>query len=188
MEDNEIIGLFFSRDERAISETDAKYGVRLRAAAERILSDHEDSRECANDTYLRVWNDIPPTRPLHFSAYLSAILRRIALDRLRRQKAEKRTAQPSEYVLSLDELAECVPGGTMPEEEYDRQMLTEALERFLRSLPDTTREIFLRRYWYFDSVKDIARASGAGESKIKSVLFRTRKALCAYLKKEGIPL
>lgn len=187
MEDETIIGLYWARDERAISETDRKYGENLRSLAYRVCADRQDGDECANDTYLRVWNDIPPTRPDCFRAYLLAIVRRIAFDRLRSRRAEKRGAGAENYPLSAEELTECVPGGTTPEEEFDRQALSDALDAFLRTLPKEQRQIFLCRYWFLDSVKEISVTFGAAETTIKSSLFRTRKALRAYLTKEGIP-
>ena len=188
MEDHEIIALYWARDEQAISETDSKYGECLRALAKRILSDPGDGEECADDTYLRVWNDIPPTRPACFRAYLLSIVRRIAFDRLRRRRAEKRGADARDFSLSAEELCECVPGGTTPEEEFDRRALADALNAFLRSLPAEQRQIFLCRYWFFDSVKEISVTFRATETKIKSSLFRTRKALLSYLTGEGISL
>ncbi len=186
MEDRKIIELFFKRSENAISETEVKYGPYLSKIAYNILFDAEDSKECVNDTYLKAWNAIPPQEPKALSTFLGKITRRLAIDVFRRKHAEKRIN--SEYTLSLSELDECIPDKFSAEEELEQKELSESINRFLSSLPEESRDIFVCRYFYSDSVKEIASFFGTSESKIKSSLFRSRRALKKHLEKEGISL
>ncbi len=186
MEDSEIINLYFERNESAIGETEKKYGHYLFKIANNILCNNEDSSECVNDTYLRTWNTIPPKKPDLLSTFLGKIIRRLAIDSFRRKNAEKRGK--SEYALSLSELDECVPDSSLTETQYEHKLLSESINLFLLSLPKENRDIFICRYFYSDSVKDIASFFGCGESKIKSSLFRSRKALKEHLEKEGFLL
>ncbi len=183
MEDGQIIDLYWDRDQRAVQETDGKYGKLLRGIAWNLLHSREDSEECVNDTYLRAWNAIPPTRPEAFRAWLGQITRNLSLDRWKRLRAEKRGGGAE---LLLGELEECVPSSGGPERAVEDRELAELLSAFLRGLSREARAMFLRRYWYGESVAEIGLALGCGEGKVKSSLFRSRKALRTFLEKEGI--
>lgn len=182
LEDERILELYWARDDSAIDETGAKYGERLLYLSGRMLYVKEDAEECVNDTYLGAWNAIPPQRPAHFFAFLARICRNIACNMLDRRNAKKRQA---EVVALTDELADCVPDTAQSRETQDRE-LGAALSGFLRTLPQEHRLIFMRRYWYMDSVKEIAARYGFGESRVKTSLCRTREKLRAYLEKEEI--
>lgn len=186
MEDNQIVSLFLRRDERAIAETAAKYGSYCFAIAHNILVNREDAEEAVNDTYLGAWATIPPHKPVVLSTFLGKIARRTALKRWQKNHAQKRGG--GEPALVLDELSEYISHSGNAETAVETAELTRLLNRFLRSLPKEERIVFLRRYWYFEPLRDIARQSGSSESRIKSMLSRTRKKLSAYLKKEGIDL
>ncbi len=183
MEDKHIVALFWSRDERAIRETDSRYGRYLWAVAFRVLADREDSDECVNDTYLKAWEAMPPHRPSSLSLFLGRITRHLAVDCYRRRAAQKRVT--SEYTLSLDELAECVGGGQDPVAEAELDALTHTVSAFLREQSAQTRQVFLWRYYFMDSIADIAARLGTSVSQVKSLLYRTRVSLRAYLEKEG---
>ena len=183
MEDEKIVALYFERNENAIRESDAKYGRFLFSIAENILRDVEDSKECVNDTYLKAWNTIPPKRPSPLKAFLGRITRQLSLNRLEQETAQKRGG--GQYRLALDELEECIPAKSGDGEWADRMALTGLLNRFLRSLPEEQRYVFIRRYWYLEPVSEIAAAAGAGESKVKSQLARMRAKLRRQLEKEG---
>lgn len=186
MEDLKIIELFFERKECAIIETERKYGRYLSKIAYNILFDTEDSEECVNDTYMKTWNIIPPQKPKVLRTFLGKITRRLAIDIFRRKHAEKRGK--SEYILSLSELDECIPDNFSPEKESEQKDLSESINRFLSSLSKENRDIFVCRYFYSDSIKDIASFFQSSESKIKSSLFRSRKTLKEHLEKEGFYL
>lgn len=183
MMDNEIVELYWKRDEKAISETKSVYGKYLFKIANNILSDFEDSLESVNDTYYAAWNSIPPQRPNILSTYLGKLTRRISIDIFRKRNREKRRA--SEYALSLNELEDCVSGGNTPEEEIEVQLLAKAINEFLRKQPEEARNLFIGRYYFLDSLKDVARYCGMSEGKAKSILFRTRCNLKVHLEKEG---
>ena len=183
MKDELIVDLYWDRNEDAIQQTQRKYGSYLSKVAYNILSDFEDSRECVNDTYLAAWNSMPTNRPRILSTYLGKIARQISIDVFRRRNTVKRYA--SEYALSLEELGDSFSAGPTPEQELDAKMLDEAINRFLRTLPEETRNVFLGRYYFFDSLKDVAAYCGMTESKAKSMLYRTRQSLKAYLAEEG---
>ena len=184
VKDGQIVELYWARDERALAETEAKYGGYCLAIARNILSDGADAEECVNDTWLGAWNAMPDARPSALSAFLGKITRRLALDRWRAKYAAKRGG--GETPLVLDELAECAPAGEGPEEALAARELAEAVNAFLRSLPPVEMGVFLRRYWYLESVKDTAARLGFSQSKVKSMLARTRKKLRTYLEKEGL--
>ncbi len=184
MEDNEIIELYFSRNENAIAETRTKYGGYLHTIAYNILANNEDSEECVSDTYLKTWNSVPPARPEKLSAYLAAIVRNSAIMVFRKKNTASRAG--SQYALSLDELGECVSGSDTPELQAESGMISRTISEYLRTLSDEARIIFVCRYFHNDSVNSIAGYFGASESKIKSSLFRTRKGLREYLEKKGI--
>ena len=183
MEDEQIVSLYFSRDEQALAQTEKKYGKSLLLLSKRIVINDEDSRECVNDTYLRAWNTIPPTRPKHLSAYLYKIVRSISIDRFRAKKSAKRAT--NEYTASLDELAECIAGEETPQDALELQMLVGTIEAFLKELPKEQRQIFLCRYYFMDSIKKISGYLHVSESKIKSALYRMRCELKKYLQQEG---
>ena len=183
MEDKEIIGLFFRRDSSAINESQRKYGAALNRTAGNILSDPQDSEECVNDTYLAAWNNIPPTEPRSFGAYLISLVRNISISRLRERCAQKRGG--GEYAVAFDELEEVVSAGKNPEEEMESRELGMAINRFLTSLKDDDRIIFVSRYWLVESVKEISQRLAMSESRVKSSLFRSRNGLRKQLRKEG---
>ena len=186
MKDAEIVDLYWERNEAAIQQTQQKYGAYLSKIAYNILSDLEDSRECVNDTYLKAWNSMPTQRPSILSTYLGKITRQLSIDVFRKKNSIKRYA--SEYAISLDELGDSFSDGSTPEQTLDAKLLDEAINRFLRTLPDDARNTFIGRYYFFDSLKDVARYCGMSEAKTKSMLYRTRQSLKAYLVKEGFDL
>ena len=184
MEDSKIIDLFWARDEAAIAQTDAAYGRKLYALANKILNSREDAEESVNDTYLGAWNSIPPHRPAVLSTYLGKITRRLALKKHRMNTAEKRGG--TEAALSLDELADCIPSNHTIDEQLDNRELVSILNDFLSELPETQRKVFVCRYWYCDSIAEIAQRFARSESNVKMTLLRTREKLKLRLKKEGI--
>lgn len=184
MEDDAIVELYWQRSEEAIVQTDRKYGRYCRTIAYNILQDQDDCDECLNDTYMRAWNIIPPKRPTFLSALLAKITRNLALDRQKFSRAEKRGG--GQVPLVLEELADCIPGGTDAEEILEKKAIAEILNRFLRSLPQRTREIFMLRYWYLCSVKKIAESMALSESNVKMTLLRSRRQLKTLLEKEGV--
>lgn len=186
MEDEAIIELYWQRSEDAIVQTDRKYGRYCRTIAYNILADDADCDECLNDTYLKAWNIIPPQRPRLLSALLAKITRNLALDRRKYNRAEKRGG--GQVPLALEELSECIPGGRGGEEAIENRELTALLNRFLLSLPQRSREIFVLRYWYLCSVQQIAERMGLGQSNVKMTLFRARQQLKTLLEKEGVCL
>lgn len=183
MEDEQIVSLYWQRSESAIRETETKYSRYLTKIAYNILSDMEDSRESVNDTYFAAWNSMPPHRPGVLSTYLAKITRRISIDRFRYRTREKRKG--SEYEISLSELGDCVSGGNTTEDAVNVKLLADAIGIFLRLQPEENRNAFIGRYYFLDSVKEVAAYCGMTESKCKTVLFRTRQALKEYLIKEG---
>lgn len=182
MEDNEIIELFWNRSEDAITETDKKYGSLCLRQAQHMLRSRPDAEECVNDTWLVLWNRIPPTRPDAFPAFLLKIVRYLALNRADYRNAQKRAER---LTTSLDELTQCAAPGGDPLDAVQTQALTGQIERFLRAQDYESRNIFLRRYWYFDSIAEIAERFRLSENKVKSNLFRTRNRLRRTLVKEG---
>lgn len=182
MEDNEILDLYFSRSETAIIETDKKYGASLRGLAVRILYNHEDSEECVNDTYLGAWNSIPPKRPDCFFAYLAKICKYSAFGRLDAKNAQKRKGNTVELSAELES---CIPDPKTLNEFSDEQ-LRKLINKFLSGLKKDKRVIFMRRYWFQNSVKEISEGMGISESKVKTTLFRTRAELKSFLEKEGV--
>ena len=186
MEDHAIIELYWQRQESAIGETAQKYGTFLANLSWNILRSHSDAEECVNDTYLRAWNAIPPQRPSAFKMWLGRITRNLSLDRWRKSKAEKRGGDDMDILLG--ELDVCVPSGENVEKQMEDQEIAAMISAFLRTQSADNRTIFLRRYWYGQSIAEIAEALHCGEGKVKSSLFRTRAALRATLEKEGIAL
>ncbi len=183
MEDKRIVELFWQRSDDAVAETQRVYGKRLTAQALRILGSAQDAEECVNDALLRAWNTIPPHRPEALGAFLAKIVRGLAIDRLRAREAGKRGG--GEYLLSLEELSQCV-GGT--DTAFEQGALTDAVGEYLRTLSPEARWMFLRRYFDFESIQEIARAANCTQSKVKSTLARARKGLRAHLEKEGFDL
>ena len=183
MDDSKIVALYFDRDEAAIAHTQKKYGAYLHRIAYNILNDLLDSQESVNDTYLAAWNSIPPQRPEILSTYLGKLTRRISIDIFRKKNRLKR--RDSEYTISLSEMDACIGGGESPEETLQAQLLAECISSFLRQLPDQSRNAFVGRYYFMDSVKDVARYCGMSEAKAKTLLYRIRCSLKEYLQKEG---
>ena len=183
MDDRQIVELFEQRDASAIEKTQAAYGRQLNAIAMAVLGDARDAEECVSDGLLRAWNSIPPHKPTFLGAFLGKIVRQLAIDRLRAREADKRGG--GEYLLSLEELSECVGGA---DAAFEQTALAEAIGAYLKTVSPEARWMFLRRYFDFESVKDIARAANCTQSKVKSTLARARKGLRAYLKKEGFDL
>lgn len=182
MTDNEIVDLFFVRNENAISESKSKYGTGLRHIANNILHNAEDSEECENETYLKAWNTIPPNEPRSYLfAYLAKIIRALAINRFKASTAQKRNA---EFCELSREIEMCIPSSLSTEAEYDSKKLSETVNAFLQTLPQERCNIFIRRYWFGDSIRDIAARCALSEGKVKSVLFRTRNELKIYLEKE----
>lgn len=186
MEDNKIIELYFNRIETAITETAAKYGHFLHTISMNILQSNEDAEECVNDTYLRTWNSIPPTNPQSLKAYLGAIVRNLSLDRYKRRFAGKRAG--GEFTSLLSELEECISSHKTPESELENREIAAQISAFLRSISAEKRLLFLRRYYYCDDIKTLAKQFGYSESKVKSSLFALRRKLKNHLEKEGIYL
>ena len=184
MEDNEIIALYWERNETAIAETEKKYGRYCYVIAYNVLYCHEDAEECVNDTYLRAWNAIPPHRPSRLSVFLGKITRRLALDRYAALTADKRGGGTQAAI--LEEWRDALPD--TDGDPTDDVAVRDALSRFLRQLPAEKRRTFIRRYWYGDTIAAIATDSHTSESAVKMTLSRTRGELKAFLEKEGIAL
>ena len=182
MEDVKIIDLYFVRNEEAITQTDAVYGRKLFRLAQRILHDEQDSEESVSDTYMKTWETIPPQRPTYFYAYLAKLCRYFALGKLDWKNAAKRKA---EVVSLTDEMALCIPD-KRKEAEVSAKEIGRAMNEFLENLSQESRVIFLRRYWFCDTIAEIAERYGISESKVKMRLMRTRNQLAEYLNKEGI--
>ena len=183
MEDNMILDLFFERNERAIKETDIKYGRQLGGISYNITDSKPDSEECVNDTYLAAWNQIPPTRPNNYFAYLCRIVRNISYNLFHKNTAQKRNGN----TVSLDdELSEIIPD-TRPSFS-DETGLGEAIDRFLRKQDKDAQYLFVRRYFYADSLSSLSELTGISESGIAMRLMRIRKKLKAYLEKEGFTI
>ena len=179
MEDNEIVDLFLARDESALAKTAEKYGKRLRALALHVCGDLSAAEECENDAYLKAWNSIPPHEPrTYLFSFLAKITRCTALDRVKKD-ARERTSELTA------ELESTLPSPDDVETGLDGKLLSEAISAFLRTQSAEKRNIFLRRYWFIDSVSEIAQRFSISKGKVKSVLFRMRNALHEHLKKEG---
>lgn len=185
MQDHEIVALYFDRNEYAIDATADKYGNYLNKIAYNITNSSEDSEESVNDTYLAAWNAMPPHKPSLLKTFLSKLTRRISIDRVRMATRKKRCI--SEYALSLDELEGCVCGESL-DETLDAKLLGEAISEFLRTLSPDARNAFICRYYFLDPLCDVAAVLNMSESKLKSLLHRTRNALRVYLRKEGFDI
>lgn len=183
MDDKQIVDLYWSRDEAAVRETAAKYGSYCGRVAGGILADWQDVEECVSDTWLGAWNAMPPHRPSVLSTFLGKITRRISINRWNGKKAGKRGN--GEIPLALDELAEAVPSRDTPEHAVAAGELAESIDRFLASLPQTERDLFVCRYWFLAPIAELGGKFGFSQSKTKSALLRTRSKLKAHLEKEG---
>lgn len=186
MDDRQIVELYWSREEQAIRETKEKYGNYCYSIAHHILQNREDAEECVNDTYLGAWRSMPPHRPRYLSTFLGRITRNLSLKKWRERHAAKRGG--GEAALTLEELKDCIPAPKTVEEEIETKALAEIIDSFLRDCPAEERQIFLCRYWFFDSVKEIAKEFGYSESKVKMQLLRTRQKLRERLEQEGVAL
>lgn len=185
MEDTEIVELYWARNEQAIEESDAKYGPLCRSIALRVLESPEDGEECVSDTWLRAWNAMPPRRPARLGAFLGKITRNLALDRWRRDHAEKRYS--GETAMALEELGEIVSGKSLEDEVQSRE-LDRALDGFLRGLAKRDRELFLRRYWGAETLESLAKQTGLSLGAVHRRLGKLRESLRDHLQKEGIDL
>lgn len=183
MQDREIIRLYWNRDERAIAETDTAYGAYCRSIARTITGSALDAEECVNDTYLHVWNVIPPQCPAKLSAFLGRITRNLSLDRVRRNCAQKRGG--GEYAQITDELASCLPSADDTARDVENAELENAVNAYLRTLRERDRALFLLRYFYMKPIAACAIECGISENNAKVMLHRLRKKLKAHLEKEG---
>lgn len=183
MNDEQIIDLYWKRDESAIQESHIKYGAYCYAIANRILYNHQDSEECVNDTWLRTWNALPPERPSFLKQYLAKITRNLSLDRYRARQTLKRGGRDLDAV--LDELAECIADTRDIEDELMAKELQSCIRSFVATLSERDGNIFLRRYFYIDSTAEIAGRYHLRESNVLMILSRSRAKLRAYLIKEG---
>lgn len=186
MEDREIVELFLHREEAAIRYTKEKFGNRLCSLANNILQDLEAAEECENDTYFQAWNAIPPHEPRDYLfAFLAKIIRHISLDLCRKRSRKKRSA----FLVELtEEMEQCIPAPDDTESKIDGILFGEIVSKFLRTLSKERRNVFLRRYWYLDSIVSISKRFAFSEGKVKTMLFRCRRELHEYLIKEGYKL
>ncbi len=184
MEDREIVELYFHRSENAIVETKTKYEKYCYHIAYNILYNNEDVEECLNDMYMKVWNAIPPFRPSNLATYLGKVTRNLSLNVHEKKYRKKRGEGQMEVV--YDELEEILSGKGNPEEKVQLEFVTTCINQYLQSIPQMNRMIFVGRYWYFDSIEEIAKHLGITKGKTKTILFRTRRKLREYLEKEGI--
>ncbi len=185
MEDNEIIELFWQRSQRAIAETDQKYGGRLQTLSMNILHDRQDAEECVNDTYHATWNTLPPERPNYFFAYLANLARNFSFGKYDYYHAQKRCVTVVEL---SDEIENCIPAPNDLEQKLDSKEIGRIISTFLYEQSSEMRAVFVRRYWYMDPIKDIAEMFQISESKVKSILFRMRNKLREHLEEEDIHL
>ena len=183
MDDQSIVALFWERSEQAIAETDRKYGAYCYSIAYHALANNEDAEESVSDTYMAAWNQLPPHRPSILATFLGKITRRISINRWKAKNTAKRGG--GQITLTLEELDSCVDGTQDLEASSDARELSACLNRFLDSLPKAERDIFLRRYWFFDPIAAIAESYGFTQSKVTSMLHRMRGKLRKQLEKEG---
>jgi len=184
MDDIKIVEMYWQRESCALDETRSKYGKYLYSIAYNILRNNEDSEECENDTYMSAWESMPPNKPFKLSAFLGKITRNLALKKFRNQNTLKRGG--GSVTLPIDELYGDLGEAEYFERDIRAEELAEVLNQFLKSLGEGERRIFICRYWYCDSIKEIAKQFGSGQSKIKMTLSRTRKKLFEYLNREGV--
>lgn len=183
LEDREIVELFWTRSERAIAESNAKYGSYCFAVADNILDSKEDSMECVNDTWLRSWNVIPPKRPDKLKLFFAKITRNLSIDKVRKRTAQKRGM--GNFETALSELEECISGDSFIDDALDKKLLSECIEAFLQSIAKRDRQFFLRRYFFTEAVSDIAARFEVSENAVSVSLYRTRAKLRKHLEKEG---
>ena len=183
MNDSQIVSMYWERNEKAVEETQKKYGSFCYSVAYSILCNEEDAKESVNDTYLDAWNSIPPHKPSVLSAFLGKITRRISIDKWRNKNAARRGG--GQITDTLDELAECIPDSNGVEKQLEEKALNETINSFIKSLPEKEQKIFICRYWYLDSIKSISEQFGFSQSKVTSMLFRTREKLRKILMEEG---
>ncbi len=186
MHDRQIIELFYERSESAIPKTAERYGKYCYSIAYQILHNEQDSEECVNDTYLRAWNTIPPQKPNNLATFLGKITRNLALDKYKYYNREKRGS--GHTMVALDELEECIPAIKDTEQIISDKELVDTLNLFLARLPLKKRKIFVRRYWYFSTINEIAKEYDISENNVKVILLRTRKELKRFLEKAGVVL
>lgn len=186
MDDKIIVQLYWDRSEKAIVETDAKYGGYCYSIAYNVLANREDAEESVSDTYMAAWNALPPHRPSILATFLGKITRNISINRWRARNTYKHGG--GETFLALEELEECVDGKQDVEGAYESHEVIEAFNQFLDTLPETERDVFLRRYWLMDPIADIAKSFDFSQSKVTSMLHRTRGKLRKQFEKEGILL
>lgn len=184
MEDERLIQLFWNRSETAIQETSNKYGSYLHRISMNIVQSAEDASECVNDTYFKVWNSIPPQWPQRFKSWIGRIVRNISLDCYKREHAAKRGGHGTDILLS--ELEQCIPCQNWKKEQSSDEMIVEIINQFLQEQKKENRMIFIRRYWYGDSIKEIAGKLNMKESKVKTSLYRSRNKLRSCLEKGGV--
>ena len=182
MEDKEIIRLYFERDEKAISETEEKYGAYCRKTAENILGDFGKAEECLNSALLGVWKSVPPNEPKNLKIYVAKITRNFAIGIFEKEKAEKRGGKA--FFETLEELSESIPSKESVEESYFEKELGESINRFVKNLPEKERKIFIRRYFFFETVEKIGERFGFSANRVSVILHITRKKLKKYLEKE----
>ncbi len=186
MDDHGIIQMYWDRDDQAIRATSDKYGHYCKSIARNILNNDEDAEECVNDTYLNAWNAMPAHWPEQLATFLGKITRNLSFNKYKHNRTEKRGG--GEIALVLDELADCISGNDDVEQIIDRRELIKTLNSFVRSLPVDKRNIFVRRYWYADSISDIAKARGMLQGTVSKTLERTRKKLKTYLTERGFEI
>ena len=184
MEDAQIVKLYWERNPEAIARSREKYGIYCFSLADRIVNSREDAEECVNDTWLRAWNAMPPQRPGILSAFFGKLTRNLSLDRWRYNRAAKRGGPQVET--ALEELGECLPAPGRPEDHLEERETADLISRFLREQPQLDRVLFLRRYWYLDSVAALAERFSMNENTVKSRLHRTRLRLKEVLLREGV--
>ena len=185
MQDEEIIDLYFSRNETAITETSEKYGVKLHRLSANITENEADADECVNDTYMTAWRSIPPTRPQYLFAWLAKVTRSFSYKKWEKLHADKRNAVVTELT---EEMSECIPSGENITYKIETQQLADTISAFLNKQDSSARFVFMRRYFWSDSIAAIASATSFSESKVKSILFRLRNRLKNELSKEGFTL
>lgn len=183
MDDAKIVELYLARNESAISQTAQKYGSKLRRIANNILNNPESAEECENDTYFEAWNRIPPHEPRTFLfAFLGKIIRHLAIDVCRRSSSQKRRALFCELT---QEMQECIPGKSDVEREVETRALSRTIDAFLETCSEEQRNVFVRRYWFLDTISEICKRYGYSQGKVKTMLFRMRERLRIHLEKEG---
>ena len=186
MEDRKIVELYLSRDQQAVTETAEKYGRLFAKIANGILNSSHDAEECVNDTYLKLWEAIPPDEPDNLCSFAARIVRNLAINMLSKRNTLKRGQGQLDTV--LDELSECIPSGNSIDESIDEKELTGLINRFLEGLPKKARIIFVRKYWWLDSVRSIADDLSMSENSVRAMLFRTKVKLKKLLEREGVNL